>query len=246
MGGVTAKDARPGVVMLEPPRATTPVVEEQAPIDIEQIIPATPRTPVDVIAVPPNATPAKPVAAPPTGMFPPLGHRISPVRGFTAEGDARTPRVSMPVPRPVLGSLPVARDVEGKSLPRAYIARRRSSPKGIPAVALPMPEPPQSERRYEEEEEPLDERLGPVDPPVESSPSRFSRVVTPPSGVASIERPAQRAAETQIERPFDRPLDRLFSAPLTPRLLLYVLLGVLVITLFMSTVVGIIVGKLVR
>jgi hypothetical protein len=39
--------------------------------------------------------------------------------------------------RPVQGTVPVARDVEGKSLPRAYIARRRSSPRGVPAIAAP-------------------------------------------------------------------------------------------------------------
>src|SRR5262249_23252790 len=42
------------------------------------------------------------------------------------------PRVSNPLPpRAVLSTLPVARDADGRSLPRAYVARRRTSPKGV-------------------------------------------------------------------------------------------------------------------
>jgi hypothetical protein len=44
------------------------------------------------------------------------------------------PHASAIPPRPVLGSVPVARVTDGKALPRAYIARRRSSPRGVDAV----------------------------------------------------------------------------------------------------------------
>jgi hypothetical protein len=45
---------------------------------------------------------------------------------------ARTSSVTPP--RPVLGSIPVARAVDGKALPRAYFARRRPSPRSIEAL----------------------------------------------------------------------------------------------------------------
>ena len=64
-----------------------------------------------------------------------------------ASARIRAGRRRLPKPRPprtertdratsVLSAFPVARDVEGKSLPRAYVARRRSSPKGV-SFALP-------------------------------------------------------------------------------------------------------------
>lgn len=146
VGDASAKEARSNIVALEPPRSTTPVVEESAPVDLECPVPAAPRTPNDVLALPPTDAPPKPFLAP-TGGTMPFGHRISPVRGLTAVSDPRQSRTSSPVnPRPVLGTVPVARDVEGKSLPRAYVARRRSSPKGIPVMSLPeATQPPRSE-----------------------------------------------------------------------------------------------------
>jgi hypothetical protein len=229
LSGVAVKDARSAVAALEPPRSTTPVVEEQAPIDLDLLVPATPRTPVDVVAVPPNATPAKPVLAPSStpGSSSPLGHRVSPVRGFHPETDVRPTRTSSPVnPRPVLGALPVARDVEGRALPRAYIARRRSSPRGLQAIGLPV------------DDTAIDDR------PVESSPSRFSRVVTPPLGAPTVSAPAP--ARAQEEPPAPTPIDRLMSRPLTNQSLVYLLISALAIAVLVSTIVGVIVGKLVR
>lgn len=138
IGEAASKEARSNIVALEPPRSTTPVVEESAPVDLECPVPAVPRTPNDVLALPPTDAPPKPFLAPAGGTMP-FGHRISPVRGLTAVSDPRQSRTSSPVsPRPVLGgTVPVTRDVEGKSLPRAYVARRRSSPKGIPVMSLP-------------------------------------------------------------------------------------------------------------
>ncbi len=134
-----AKQARQKVIALEPPRATIPVVDEQAPIELDLPVPAAPRAPIDVVAVPPG--PASTLNTPPRGFEPSsLGHRISPVRGFAAVPDPRQPRVSnpgTPAPaRPVVGAAPVARDPEGKTLPRAYVARRRPSPRATPTVRV--------------------------------------------------------------------------------------------------------------
>jgi hypothetical protein len=141
-----ARRSREEIVALEPPRSVAPVVDERPSIDLDMPVPAAPRTPVDVIAVP--TTPrSMPIVTPPGGADVPFGNRISPVRASGPVIEPRpSPRPSTPmsspvVPRPVLSSFPVTREVEGKSLPRTYITRRRSSPKGI-SVTLPPEDPP--------------------------------------------------------------------------------------------------------
>jgi hypothetical protein len=135
VGSANGRAARSAVANLEPPRATTPVVEERAPIDLDLPIPAAPRTPVDIAAISPVA-PMKAIPGPGSQSGP--GSHFSPVRGLNVLPENRPARQSGGVSsRSVLGPVPVARDVEGKSLPRAYVARRRSSPKGIPAIAIP-------------------------------------------------------------------------------------------------------------
>jgi len=137
VAGVPPGEARPRIVAAEPPRATTPVVDEDPLIDLDLPIPATPRTPVDVSAV--GTATTQPTVAKTGGQFEP---RVSPARGVNAPAAAPVLRpASQPAARPVSGSLPISRDVEGRRLPRAYVARRKS-PSGRngsaqPADALP-------------------------------------------------------------------------------------------------------------
>jgi len=128
VSGTPAREARASVVALEPPRSTAPVVEEQAPLDLDLPIPAVPRMPVDVALA--TRTPSSPLALP-TPSTPPRGQRSTPT-----VTEPRTPRPpSSPGPRPISGSVPTARHADGKALPRAYVARRRqSAPKGNPVV----------------------------------------------------------------------------------------------------------------
>lgn len=141
--GTPAKNARQNVVSLEPPRSTIPIVDEQAPIELDLAVPAAPRAPIDVVAVPPGSAPvASTFNTPPRGFEPSsLGHRISPVRGFAPVPDPRQSRGSNPATptsaRPVVGPMPVVRDPEGRALPRAYISRRRPSPRATPTVPPP-------------------------------------------------------------------------------------------------------------
>jgi hypothetical protein len=131
---VTPVEARSIVVALEPPRSTSAIVEERAPIELDSHIPAASRTPIDVAAVPAGLALATPASV---GRSPdaPLGNRFSPARGVATVPEPRPARTSSPViARPVQGSVPVSRDVEGRSLPRAYVARRRSSPRGVPVI----------------------------------------------------------------------------------------------------------------
>jgi hypothetical protein len=133
-GGV--RHQRSAVVALEPPRSATPIVDEQVPIDLDLPVPAVSRTPVDVIAVPPLA--AERPATPPGGNDVHPGSRFGTLPGASPP-DSRAPRAGNHVnhaqPRSLLSAFPVARDVDGKSLPRAYVARRRS-PKGL-SLGLP-------------------------------------------------------------------------------------------------------------
>lgn len=142
--GCPVKQARQKIVAVEPPRATLPIVDERAPIELDLDVPAAPRTPIDVMAVP-SGPPSTTLNTPPRGSEDlPIAHRISPVRGFSPIADPRQPRASNPgtpaVSRPIVGAAPTARDSEGKFLPRAYVARRRPSPRSTPTVRPPLVE----------------------------------------------------------------------------------------------------------
>lgn len=132
-GAVSGKsNPRAHVLATEPPRATSPVVEERTPIDLDLPVPVASRTPIEVVVVP--VTPSRPVT-PPQGEAA-VVNRLNLQRPASTNGDARPARLSNSlIPRPVLSAFPLARDPEGKALPRAYVARRRSSPKGVPVIA---------------------------------------------------------------------------------------------------------------
>ncbi len=137
--GVAPADARANVVAVEPPRSAAPVVEENAPIELYSPVPAASRTPIDIAAVRSGAALVGP-ATQTRGVDASFGNRISPVRGVATLPEPRVARVSNPgMTRPVQGIVPVSRDVGGRSLPRAYIARRRSSPRGLPAIVAQQP-----------------------------------------------------------------------------------------------------------
>lgn len=133
-----ARNARAQITAQEPPRAASPVIDEAPVIDLELPVPAVSRTPVDVVAIPsvPSAAHMPQGTTPPHGQLA-IGHRISPARGSAPIQESRASRVGPVTPRPVIGAFPVARDTEGKALPRAYVVRRRSSPKGISVVLPP-------------------------------------------------------------------------------------------------------------
>jgi len=135
--GVEPGEARSRIEAAEPPRATTPIVDEDPPIDLDLPIPAAPRTPVDVSAVSPAAP--QNVGPKTGGQFEP---RVSPARGLPVAAESRLSRSSpAAAARPVSGSLPVSRDADGKRLPRAYVARRKSPPGrngGAPPADAPL------------------------------------------------------------------------------------------------------------
>ena len=134
--GTAPRDARSSVVALEPPRSNAAVVEEQTPLDLDLPIPAVPRNPVDVALAARTPTSSLTLPTPPS----PLGIHRTPT--VTEPRVGRVP--SPPTSRPATG-ITAARHVEGKPLPRTYVARRRlSTPRGHPTVpneAAPEPGP---------------------------------------------------------------------------------------------------------
>src|SRR6185295_146107 len=126
-----ATDPRAAVVALEPPRSTAPIIDDQQSIELDLPVPAAPRTPVDVVAVPTTPRSTQ-VVTPAHGIEIPFGNWISPTRaGPSVPPEAKPARPTSPgAPRPVSSAFPVARDGEGRSLPRAYMPRRRATPKG--------------------------------------------------------------------------------------------------------------------
>lgn len=135
--GTGARNPRANVIAHEPPRATAPVVEERTPIDLDLEIPAVTRTPVDVVALSAAANTTRNVT-PPASVDTTPASRTPASRSTGPHGEVRLPRLSTPVvPRTVLSGFPQTRDLDGKALPRAYVARRRPSPRHTPIVPSP-------------------------------------------------------------------------------------------------------------
>jgi hypothetical protein len=126
--GTAPSEARTRIVALEPPRSGTPVVTASESIVLALPVPAASRTPVDVLAVPHIATPCGPMTNLPT------------------PAPQRAPRPSPLSSRAVFGTVPVARNAEGRSLPRAFVARRRSPPRSMRAIGEPDSHPPLDDR----------------------------------------------------------------------------------------------------
>jgi hypothetical protein len=130
-----AADARAAVIAIEPPRAAAAVIDERLALDLELPMPASSRTPVDVVAVPGPRRVSAAVAAT-------NGHahraadvsefgRVSPLRGVGAPADTRARSSSPTVPRPSAGGVTGSREAANKPLPRAYVVRRRMSPRSL-------------------------------------------------------------------------------------------------------------------
>jgi hypothetical protein len=133
--GALAAGARDAVVAVEPPRASSPVIDEAAPIQLELRVPAASRTPVDVMAISPLSTPNVPHPALPLNR--PPGEAPSPSIPL-AGGSWDPPRRQTPPAGLSASDVPnAARQPESRdrrTLPRAYIVRRRPSPRSTPIV----------------------------------------------------------------------------------------------------------------
>jgi hypothetical protein len=160
--GAFASGGRHGVVAIEPPRASSAVIDEAAPIELELRVPAASRTPVDVMAISPLSTPPHPglpVSRPSTDnpqiVAPLLGGSWETPRRHTPPGGLNASDVSA-----------AARQQDSRdrrALPRAYIVRRRPSPRGTPVVPSDNPPRPltQETKGAEAESPAADDRDSP-------------------------------------------------------------------------------------
>ncbi len=155
--GVESGDVRAAVSALEPPRSAHPIVAESSALALELPLPTIARVAADLVADASVAASAReprtitaPLGAlgdspPPPPAVPNRRPRLTPpgVPAVAAEPAATLARESQPprrrsplgTQRVVPGAVPVASDSEGRILPRAYVARRRSPRSGIPVVS---------------------------------------------------------------------------------------------------------------
>jgi hypothetical protein len=228
--GVPTNQARDMVVALEPPRANAPVVDEQAAIDLDLPLPAAPRTPIDVAAVPSATTPPTAIPLVPSGP-PNAGPRISPPRESpSASAEPKSARPPTPgAGRPVAGTMPVARDTEGRALPRAYVARRRSPP----TRAVPVPGSPVSTAA---ESPPL-----PTHPEAERDATSVSASVPQPAA-AMAQAPEPRVPVTSAP-PTTKAMETVSSGPVQLRYVIYVLVVLAAIAVGISAGVALFVNR---
>ncbi|MEX2179693.1 MAG: hypothetical protein WD801_13335 [Gemmatimonadaceae bacterium] len=121
--GVLPNAARARVREHEPPRARSPVVDHSIRVTLDA-------------ASPPRATDAATPAVSAPVRRPVTPDAMEPLAEALPVAVDAPPRRRSPtsMPRPVLGAAPVGRADSGRQLPRAYIARRRSSPRGVRRV----------------------------------------------------------------------------------------------------------------
>jgi len=208
--GTPPDEARMTVVALEPPRSAYPIVDDRGALSLELPLPMAARGAADLVAEPaarlagseprPASGTAAPLgdAPPPPPVMPNRRPRLTPP-GIAAIGatppmppapSSPPPRRRSPTgtPRVVPGSVPVSSDSEGRILPRAYVARRRSPRGGIPVVTeapVEAPSPPAA---------------GPGEPATAREPAPrhtvpASRPEEPPRPAADSERPVDRSVE---------------------------------------------------
>lgn len=167
--GAEPNEARMSVVALEPPRSGYPVVDDRGALSLELQLPMAARGAADLVAEPAaprggddprvisgpagslgSAPPPPPVIAPRRPRLTPPGTpAIATTPPAPAPALSAPPRRRSPtgIPRVVPGAVPVASDSEGRILPRAYVAHRRSPRAGVPLVTdAPPLVPADSER----------------------------------------------------------------------------------------------------
>lgn len=151
--GIAPRSARVAVAATEPPRASRAVVDPAVQVDLVRPLPPAQRQRRDLLGG--AATPARPGVTAPSASS-----AISdPARQAAADRTGRTPpspqgmagsesstpkrRVSGAVAR-AAGAMPTVNSGEGRVLPRAYVARRRTgrTPPGNPSISQDSPQAP--------------------------------------------------------------------------------------------------------
>jgi hypothetical protein len=200
--GVTPAAARPSVVALEPPRASSDVIDPHVAVDVDRPLPvitarARELAPVSVAPVPtvePGPAPDEPRHEPPAAFTSPPPAPAAPAAPapapplasadpvVAADEEARRRKATAPVVARAAQTVPLARTEGGQVLPRAYAARRRTPSEAGVAVAPPVPDAvihPAPDREAAPE----------------STPEVMSAIVSPPEPVIEAVAPERVASE---------------------------------------------------
>jgi hypothetical protein len=124
--GTSVIRARARVREHEPPRAPSPIVDHAVPVVLDAELPRIRRSapqPIVASAIAEVALSASRSSAPIATVAPPPPPTEPPRR-----------RSPTGLPRPVFGAAPRSSRPDGRALPRAYVARRRSSPRGMRTI----------------------------------------------------------------------------------------------------------------
>jgi hypothetical protein len=130
VSGVSAESARPRVREQEPPRALSPIVDHSIRFGLDG-------SPPKILAHVKRGGRARPMADRASEV--PSAVSESSVAGMESVVRRRSPGS---VSRPVLGTMPLKRTEAGRQLPRAYVARRRSSSPSVRLDAVTPEVPP--------------------------------------------------------------------------------------------------------
>jgi hypothetical protein len=145
--GVVPEAARPSVIALEPPRASSDVVDPNVAVDVDRTLPVIVSrlrevAPAPIVTAPPDeqVLPSTPAVV----ETPPPAQPSAPEETAVPEEEAPRRKAAAPVVARAAQTVPLARTEDGHVLPRAYAARRRTPPEGGTSVAPPViatPEP---------------------------------------------------------------------------------------------------------
>jgi hypothetical protein len=149
--GVAPDAARPSVIALEPPRASTDVIDANVAVDVDRTLPFILSRVREVVPAPvmPSQPDEQLATAIPAATEPPLPTQpITPEEIPLPEADAPRRKAAAPVVARAAQTVPLARTEGGQVLPRAYAARRRTPSEGGATIASPA-SPQQHERVVE-------------------------------------------------------------------------------------------------
>ena len=128
--GTSVIGARARVREHEPPRAPSPVVDHAVPVVLDAELPRVRRhTPQPAAAAPSEASAAAIAGAASVSTAP-----VATAAPPPPPPDPPRRRSPTGLPRPVFGAAPRSSRPDGRALPRAYVARRRSSPRGMRTI----------------------------------------------------------------------------------------------------------------
>jgi hypothetical protein len=225
--GVSPSAARPSVVALEPPRASSDVIDPNVAVDVDRTLPVFPTrvrdvAPAAIVTTPPPDEPrpdaASTSAPPPPPPPPPAPPPAAPVTTDSiavAEEEARRRKAAAPVVARAAQTVPLARTEGGQVLPRAYAARRRTPADGGAAIA-----PAESTSAELVPTSPLAETPSP-DPAVETGVVEMATAmradeVAPAAEVMAAEPPTAAVVEAVAQQPAvveERTVEQVAPAP---------------------------------